>query len=284
MKLILLAAPFALVASSGAYGRTAELLDFLSVTTPSRDLAAEAEPRSPAGPISPVSEAMFAFADRPLGAELISPEALPTTRLVIPSWMKGRGKSSRFFAGVSAASAAFPAAAQGCTWEPYKPNPRLHASTEMRRARYYGLVAAAACEAGVPTHLFDALVTQESRYNPSARSPVGAIGIAQLMPGTAHQLGVSNPWDVVENLRGGARYLRTQLDEFKRYDLALGAYNAGPGRVRQYGRVPAFRETLGYVRTILQDVRWALGQGPQVASTARVSRPGVVRTAMLAQF
>ncbi|VWX51032.1 hypothetical protein NOVOSPHI9U_370036 [Novosphingobium sp. 9U] len=109
--------------------------------------------------------------------------------------------------------------------------------------------------------------------------------MSQLMPGTARQLGVANPWNVLENLRGGARYLRAQLDEFKRYDLALGAYNAGPGRIRQYGRVPAFRETLGYVSTILQDVRWAIAQGPivPVASSGLAGRP-TTRTAMLAQF
>jgi soluble lytic murein transglycosylase-like protein len=146
------------------------------------------------------------------------------------------------------------------------------------------LVAAAACEAGVPAHLLDALVTEESGYNPNVRSPKGAIGMTQLMPDTARSIGVWNAWDVVDNVRGGARYLRAQLDEFKRYDLALGAYNAGPQRVRRFGRVPAIRETLGYVTRILQDVRWSVGQG----TFAAVSPPAVdlppVRVASISAF
>lgn len=236
-----------------------------------------------------VEAALVDFVDSDASAlSAAPPPAEVASRLAglrVPDWMKSRGKTSRFFASVASASSAFPAAASGCTWEPYKPNPRLPFSTEQRRARYYGLVAASACEAGVPTHLLDALVTQESRYNPAARSPVGAIGLAQLMPGTARQLGVGNPWDVVENLRGGARYLRAQLDEFGRYDLALGAYNAGPARVRRVGRVPYIRETLGYVSNILQDVRWSLGQGQSAAVAAGgVARSVPVRTASLAQF
>ncbi len=111
------------------------------------------------------------------------------------------------------------------------------------------------------------------------------MGLAQLMPGTARQLGVSNPWNVVDNLRGAARYLRAQLDEFERYDLALGAYNAGPGRVRRAGRVPSIRETLDYVRTILQDVRWSIRQSSYMAvADVRVARSKHVRMAFVANF
>ena len=76
----------------------------------------------------------------------------------------------------------------------------------------------------------DALVIQESRYNPTAISPKGAFGLGQLMPGTARQLGVDR-YSLDGNLRGAARYLSWQLREFGRVDLALAAYNAGPGRV-----------------------------------------------------
>jgi soluble lytic murein transglycosylase-like protein len=116
-------------------------------------------------------------------------------------------------------------------------------------------MVATACQVGVPVALFDALITQESGYNPAAISVKGAIGMAQLMPATARFVGVNNPWDVAENLRGGAQLLKTHLAEFGRYDLALAAYNSGAGRVRQKRRVPAIKETANYVSSILSDVR-----------------------------
>jgi soluble lytic murein transglycosylase-like protein len=99
--------------------------------------------------------------------------------------------------------------------------------------------------------LIEALVWQESRWNAAARSPVGAQGLAQLMPGTARYLGV-NPLDPLANLEGGARYLREQLDRFDGdIEKALAAYNAGPGRVIAAGGVPHIRETQGYVAAIM---------------------------------
>lgn len=75
--------------------------------------------------------------------------------------------------------------------------------------------------------------------------------MAQLMPGTANYLGVVNPWDVRENLNGGARYLREQLDEFGSWHLALSAYNAGPAAVRRFNGIPFYLETQEYVRSVL---------------------------------
>ncbi len=99
--------------------------------------------------------------------------------------------------------------------------------------------------------LLEALVWQESRWNTGARSPVGARGLAQLMPGTARQLGV-NPHDPSANLEGGARYLRMQLDTFGGdVEKALAAYNAGPGRVAKANGIPRIRETQDYVAAIL---------------------------------
>src|SRR3546814_2976104 len=92
----------------------------------------------------------------------------------------------------------------------------------------------------------DAMLIQESRYNPMALSPKGAFGLGQLMPGTAKQLGVDR-YSLHGNLRGAARYLSWQLREFGRVDLALAAYNAGPGRVRSVKRVPRITETQNYV-------------------------------------
>jgi soluble lytic murein transglycosylase-like protein len=107
----------------------------------------------------------------------------------------------------------------------------------------------AAVRYGVPEDLFLRLVQQESGWNAGAVSTAGAIGLAQLMPGTAAVLGV-DPWDPTQNLNGGARYLRTQYDTFGRWDWALAAYNAGPGAVQEYGGIPPYAETQNYVAVI----------------------------------
>lgn len=102
---------------------------------------------------------------------------------------------------------------------------------------------------GIPEDLFLRLVQQESGWNPRAVSHKGAIGLAQLMPTTARHLRV-NPADPAENLDGGARYLAAQYRKFGTWQLALAAYNAGPGAVLKYGGVPPYRETMDYVRVI----------------------------------
>ncbi|MEO7787694.1 MAG: lytic transglycosylase domain-containing protein, partial [Sphingomicrobium sp.] len=94
-------------------------------------------------------------------------------------------------------------------------------------------------------------VWQESRWNHQALSAKGAIGLAQLMPATARELGV-DPRDPLGNLVGGARYLRQMLDGFGGdVEKALAAYNAGPGRVRRANGIPAIAETQSYVRSIV---------------------------------
>ncbi len=119
-----------------------------------------------------------------------------------------------------------------------------------QRSRFIGEARAAARRHGVPEDLFLRLVRQESGWNPNARSHKGAMGLAQLMPGTARQLGV-NPADPKQNLEGGARYLAMQYRKFGSWRLALAAYNAGPGAVEKHGGVPPFRETRNYVRIIM---------------------------------
>ncbi|MEL7091168.1 MAG: lytic transglycosylase domain-containing protein [Pseudomonadota bacterium] len=121
------------------------------------------------------------------------------------------------------------------------------------RGRYNGPYLQVARDAarrnGVPEDLFLRLVQQESGWNPKARSHKGAYGLAQLMPATARYLGVDRK-DPVENLDGGARYLKEQYDTFGSWRLALAAYNAGPGAVKKHNGVPPYRETRNYVKII----------------------------------
>ncbi len=114
------------------------------------------------------------------------------------------------------------------------------------------MIDAVGAKHGIDGRLLAAVVWTESNFGPTAVSHAGAIGLAQLMPGTASGLGV-DPWDPIQNLDGGARYLRTQLERFGSLDLALAAYNAGPGRVASAGPgIPNIVETQLYVVRVLE--------------------------------
>jgi soluble lytic murein transglycosylase-like protein len=128
---------------------------------------------------------------------------------------------------------------------------------------YDSLVIEHASRQALRPELVRAVIQVESGFNPHALSPKGAMGLMQLMPATARELGVRNAFDPAENIRGGTAYLRQLLD---RYDgseeLALAAYNAGTGAVDRYGRqIPAYRETRDYVRK----VNSAAGRNPAVS-------------------
>lgn len=133
--------------------------------------------------------------------------------------------------------------------------PELWASTQQ-----------AATEQRLEPELLGALTWVESRYCIDAVSSKDALGLGQLMPATARELGV-DPLDPVQNLSGAAHYLRLQYDTFGDWDLALAAYNAGPGAVRRYGGVPPYAETEHYVQEVKRHYARFLEQRPGASSS-----------------
>lgn len=122
---------------------------------------------------------------------------------------------------------------------------------------YAGLFEAASQKYGVSSTLLAAVARQESGFDPRATSPAGAQGLMQLMPATADGLGVKNPFDPAQAVDGAARLLSSLLDRFGSTELALAAYNAGPGAVLRYDGIPPYPETTNYVRSIMANLEAA---------------------------
>ena len=183
-------------------------------------------------------------------AAVLSAQTTATTSSTATTWSTASAAATAA-PGLSAASGATSAAAPAA---PSAAAGDWVAKLPPEGRKWAGEIENAANAVGLDPRLLAGLVRAESGFDADAGSHAGAIGLAQLMPGTAAELGV-DPHNPVENLRGGARYLKQQLDRFGSPELALAAYNAGPGRVSSAGGIPQITETQNYVVRVMDYYR-----------------------------
>lgn len=131
-----------------------------------------------------------------------------------------------------------------------------------RGRAFEAIIGLAAGRHGLDPALVKAVVSAESGFDPTATSPAGAMGLMQLMPSTARSLGVGDPYDPVQNVEGGTRYLAGMLRRYGDVAMALAGYNAGPGAVARYGGVPPYAETRRFVERVL--ATWGRMRGTAV--------------------
>lgn len=148
----------------------------------------------------------------------------------------------------------------------------LENATDKSKTSLDSIFEAASRKYGVPVTLLKAVAKTESNFNSTAVSSCGAMGIMQLMPATAKSLGVTDPFDPEQNIMGGAKYLAQMLKEFGgKIELAVAAYNAGPGNVEKYDGIPPFKETQSYVKKVLEYSGSELSTDSVISSSGTLS-------------